>query len=175
MRLMTRVYGSGPRHLIAILVATVLAAYGWTRLVQNSQAEKTLLWLVAAVILHDFVLFPVYHGLYEGARRAGHVRVDEHRDTRVPVLVHLVVPTVLSAFLLLTWIPLILQPGIAASTYQGITGVDSDAFLERWLLITAGLFVASALVFLVRSRTGGGVAAAGGDDPHGVRKDADAT
>lgn len=173
MRLMTRLYGSGPRHLIAILIATVLAAYGWTRLVQNSQAEKTLLWLVAAVILHDFVLFPVYRGLYEAVRRAGRV-TGEHRHTRVPGIIHLVVPTVLSGFLLLTWIPLILQPGESSSTYQSITGVDSDPFLGRWLLITAGLFVASALVFLVRSRTSGDIATAD-QAPHDVREDADAS
>lgn len=150
MTLFARLYGSRPRHLVAVLVALAFAAYAWTRLVQHGQARDALIWFVAAVLAHDLVLFPLYRLIYGLAVRAG--RVSQHPQTRMPVLVHLIVPAVMAAFLLLAWVPLILQPGKSAASYQRITSTASDPFLDRWLLITAGLFLASALLYAARTR-----------------------
>jgi hypothetical protein len=150
MTLFARLYGSRPRHLIAVLVALAFAAYAWTRLVQHGQARDALIWFVAAVLAHDLIMFPLYRLIYELAARAG--RVSQHPQTRIPVLVHLIAPAVMSAFLLLAWVPLILQPGKSAASYQRITSTASTPFLGRWLLITAGLFLASAVVYAVRTR-----------------------
>lgn len=148
MTLFVRLYGSRPRHLIAALVALAFAAYAWARLVQDGHARDALIWFIAAVLAHDLVVFPLYRLVYELAARAG--RVKQHPQTRVPQLVHVIVPGVMSAFLLVAWVPLILQPGKSAATYDHITGTSSDPFLGRWLLITAGLFVGSAVLYAVR-------------------------
>lgn len=146
-----RLYGAGPRHLLAMLITLAFVGYGWARLVQNGQGRMVLIWFVGAVLAHDLILFPLYRGAYEVARRA--TGVPEHGRARVPILLHLVVPAVISLLLLLVWVPLILQPGDSATTYGNITGVSSDPFLGRWALISVGLFVASALIYALRART----------------------
>jgi hypothetical protein len=150
MTRVVRLYGSSPRHLVATLTALAAAAYAWTRIVQHGQAEQAIIWFLGAILAHDLVLFPLYRLAYEIASRAG--RVGEHPQTRVPILRHVVVPAVISAILLITWIPLILQPGRSATTYRAITGVSSDPFLARWVLITVGLFAVSALIYAARTR-----------------------
>ena len=96
--------------------------------------------VVGAALLHDLVLLPLYATLDRtllrglGTRRewAGYVRV----------------PAALSALLLLAWFPLI--SGSVASRYRSATGLPADVFLPRWLLITAVLFGASALLLTLR-------------------------
>jgi len=115
-----RLYGSRPRHLVAILIALAFAVYAWTRIVQNGHAQETLVWFVGAILAHDLILFPLYRLIYEIAYRTG--RVQRRPRARVPILRHIVAPTVISALLLLAWVALILQPGKSAATYRAITG-----------------------------------------------------
>jgi uncharacterized protein (DUF1800 family) len=53
-----------------------------------------------------------------------------------------------SALLMLLFFPLIL--GLAEEDYSMVSGQSTDGFLERWALITAGLFVVSAAIYVVR-------------------------
>lgn len=55
---------------------------------------------------------------------------------------------VLSLLLLLVWFPLILR---RSAPYHQDTGLSDSVYLDRWLLITAGLFAASALTALLNT------------------------
>ncbi|MFE2377783.1 hypothetical protein [Streptomyces sp. NPDC059398] len=96
---------------------------------------------------------PVGHG---GATRVGAERPEQRGGaTRVAGvgtraagtrwILYLRAPVALSALLLLVWFPLILR---RSAPYHQDTGLSDRVYLDRWLLITAGLFAASALAAL---------------------------
>ena len=53
-------YGASPLHLLAHLAALALAAWALLQALQLGGAERIVLWLVGAVVLHDVVLWPAY-------------------------------------------------------------------------------------------------------------------
>ena len=97
--------------------------------------------------MHDIVFLPLYTGTYRLTWRLGRVHQDKRR--RVPVVHHLVVPTVLSVLLLLAWLPLILR--LSEANYRPTTGMTEEPYLGRWLAVTAALFVISGVVYAVRA------------------------
>ena len=115
------------RSVVTLVVGAVVALQ-----LADLQNPLTILgWFVGSVVLHDLVLFP----LYTAADRLAQ---------RLPFDVNVVrVPALLSGLLFLLWFPLIL--GRAPALYESITGVEQPDYLTRWLLVTAGLFTASAL------------------------------
>jgi len=138
----------------AITVAGLaVAAYAWIRILQAGHAVDAVIWFVAAIIAHDAIFLPFYRLSYEIAHRVGRVRYGPRR--RTPILRHLVTPTVISACLLIAWVPLILRPASSAATYHAITSVSSDGYLGRWLWITAGLFWTSLVIYVVRALRAG--------------------
>jgi hypothetical protein len=140
VKLLRRGYGSGPVHLVAHLAALALCAYAMLQLLDAGRWFNVVLWLVGAVILHDLVLLPLYTGLDRAARRvAGPRGINFLR-----------VPAGLSALLALVYFPLILNR--SDSTYTGLSGLQADGHLERWLLVSGALFAASALLFLLTAR-----------------------
>lgn len=147
MHLLRRVYGAGPRHLIAIVIAIAFAVFGWLEIVRSSggAAPTVAVWFVAAIVAHDLIVLPAYMGLRWAAHRGG--RFHRRPHVRAPVFHHLVVPLVISIFLLIVWLPLILGLGF----YRGITGLSLEPYLARWGLICAGLFVASGLLYGLRA------------------------
>jgi hypothetical protein len=62
-------------------------------------------------------------------------------------------PAVVSGAMFLVYSPLILVR--ADGNYVRSTGSHVDGFATRWLLITAGLFLASGLVYAVRAAARG--------------------
>jgi hypothetical protein len=88
-------------------------------------ATGVAIWLGAAAVAHDFVLFPLYSGLDRGARRVNYVRV----------------PAGLSLLLLLVFWGTIAGKGEGA--YHAVSGRSYDGYATRWLLITAALFALS--------------------------------
>ena len=68
----------------------------------------------------------------------------------VPAINHLRFPAAISGAMLLVYFPLILVR--ADGNYVRATGHHVTGFAGRWLAITAGLFLASGLVYLVRVR-----------------------
>ncbi len=125
----------------AVLVCSfVLCVYAGVRLLDGDWFLVAL-WFVGAAVVHDLVLLPLYAGadrvLVKGAGRwVNHVRV----------------PAALSGLLLLVWFPLI--SGRVSERYAGVAGQSAQGYAERWLIITAVLFVGSAVVFAVRRRRG---------------------
>ena len=136
---MRRRYGASPLHLLAHLAALALAAWALLQALQLGGAERIVLWLVAAVVLHDLVLWPAYTTLDRLARRgrpAGWIN-------------HLRVPVGVSALLALVFFPVMCGKGEAA--YTRVSGVAWEGYAERWLLVSAALFAGSAVLYLLRS------------------------
>ncbi len=140
-----RLYGSGPVHLVAMLVCFAMAAYAAYSILQNAQPLSVVLWLAGAIVVHDFVLLPLYTGAFWLASRVGRGRRNRRRT---PVLYHLIAPAAFSALLFVTWLPLILR--LSEGAYRPTTGMTQEPYLARWLLFTAALFAGSALLYGVR-------------------------
>ena len=142
-------YGSGPRHVLAMLVAIALAAYtlsvlGVSTLWAGDVWWQTILvWFLGAVIIHDLLLFP----LYAAADRALQRGVGSARP-RVPAVNYFRVPVLASGLLLLLFFPGIIEQG--ESSYLRATGQTQAPFLERWLLLTGVFFATSAILYGVR-------------------------
>lgn len=144
-------YGARPAHLVAVLLAAALAWFALTQVLRGFEPNSVLVYLGGAIIVHDLVLFPVYSlvglALFVALRAP---RAAEPADRRrLLALNHLRVPALLSALLFVVWFPLIL--GLSERRYFGASGRTTDAYMGRWLLITAGLFALSALVFAIRA------------------------
>lgn len=137
-----RGYGASPVHLLAHLVALPLAAFALLQLAGAGNAPRIFLWLGASVVLHDLVLLPFYGALDRLGRRA-----------TGPAINHVRVPALISGLLLLVFFPAISGEGNGA--FHGVSGLDYEGYLQRWLLATAGLFVVSGAVYLLRGRGGG--------------------
>jgi Na+/melibiose symporter-like transporter len=138
-------YGASPAHLAGHLACFAVAAYAlWAVLPGGgtARAVNLALWLVAGAVLHDVVGLP----LYTLADRAGQRLTFGHRR----LLNHLRIPAAISLVALLVYFPLILA--IAPGNYRRSTGQALPSYGWTWLGLTAGLFVASALLWLVRSR-----------------------
>ena len=59
---MRRLYGASPLHLLAHLVLLPLCAWALLEILGGRSASRIVVWLVAAVVLHDLVLLPLYSG-----------------------------------------------------------------------------------------------------------------
>jgi hypothetical protein len=138
-------YGAGPRHLIVVTAAIVLAGWVALRLAGEATAGRMLLWFLGAVIAHDLVLFP----LYATADRVLRALVRPRVGDRVALLNHLRVPALASALLFLVFAPGILRLG--ETTHLAATGQDQHPYLARWLQLTAALFLLSALTYALRA------------------------
>src|SRR6476661_1973092 len=145
-----RFYGSHPLHLLTMAAGFSLAGYILftfnPKALWNPHAwwQSIAVWLVAAVLFHDFALFPVYEdedrALGIAARRQ---RRRRRGQLRVPARNHVRIPTLASGLTQLMFWPGIVKQGSA--TYSAATGQTQQPFLGRWLLLTAVMFSVSAL------------------------------
>lgn len=169
-------YGAGPLHLLSVLACFGVAGFVALRVLDGAVGAPLnfLIWFVAAIAAHDFVIFPLYSAVGAlGLRAAGVHRAlpaDERRlvlgrgeegwsvgapdETRAPSRVaamglnHVRVPALLSGLLFLVWFPLIL--GLSEEKYRLATGFGTEGYLGRWLLLSGALFGLSGLAFAVR-------------------------
>jgi hypothetical protein len=128
-------YGASPVHLLAHLAALALAAWALLQIPGLGNWQRIVVWLVAAVVLHDLVLFPAYTVAGRLVGRSPYVRV----------------PLALSALLLLVFFPVMCGKGEGA--YTRVSGAEWDGYAQRWLLVSALLFLGSGILYAVRSRT----------------------
>jgi len=141
-----RAYGANPLHLLALVASFALAAYAVLLASSGPLPLRMAVWFVGAVLLHDLVLFP----LYALADRALGLVVRRRGRTGPAGGVNYVrVPALLSGLLLLMFFPVILRRSEPA--YATASGLDQSPYLGRWLLLTAALFLASAVVLAVRT------------------------
>ena len=134
-----RRYGASPLHALAHLAAFALAGFALLQLVDVRAAWNVFAWLLAAVVLHDFVLLPFYSALDRVAQAASGDAVN-----------YLRVPVALSALLLLVFFPLIL--GCSTGKLEQVSGAPAADYLARWLLITGALCAGSAVLYGRRVR-----------------------
>ncbi|MGH3626479.1 MAG: hypothetical protein ACRDRL_03415 [Sciscionella sp.] len=166
MRNIRKLYGSHPIHFLLLLACFALAGYTVAVLGPGALWNRTVwwhsivVWFVAAILVHDIVAFP----LYALADRVlgGLMRSSSLSRTAVPPLNYLRLPALAAHLLLVLFLPGIIEQGTA--TYHAATGQTQSPYLARWLLITAALFVISALAYALRRY----VAAAG--DPTAARR-----
>jgi hypothetical protein len=144
-------YGDSPLHLLAVIASFALAVYAFLRIAQSPSALGTFIWFGAAVLLHDMLAFPFYSALNLIAHRTLVGPGDQWpASRRVPVINHLRIPAMLSAFAFLLFFPLIL--GLSSTQYTDDTGLSADGYLGHWLGLCAVLFGGSALIYAVRLR-----------------------
>jgi hypothetical protein len=129
-------YGASPLHLLVHLAALALAAWALLQALQLGGAERIVLWLVGAVVLHDLVLWPAYTTLDRVARRGRPVGWANY--VRVPLGI--------SALLALVFFPVMCGKGEA--TYTRVSGETWEGYAGRWLLVSALLFAGAAALYI---------------------------
>ena len=138
---MRRLYGSSPLHLLAHLALLPLCAWALIEVFSVSSSKAAVgvaTWLVAAVVVHDFLLLPLYSAGDRGARAL----------LPGPAVNYVRVPAGLSLLMLVVFWGTI--GGRGAGAYHAVSGRSFEGYATRWLLVTAALFAASALVYLIR-------------------------
>ena len=125
------------RLLLAYLTLLPLCAWALLEMLDSAAAQRIAIWLVACVLVHDVVLFPLYSGADRGLRRLAGGAVN-----------YLRVPAGLSVLLLVVFWGTI--SGAGERAYRATGGQTFDGYATRWLLISAALFAGSAAVYLVR-------------------------
>jgi hypothetical protein len=135
-----------PLRTLLLLASFAVTAYAGVRLLDDGRVLAIVLWFVGAALLHDLVLLPLY-SVADRALRTTTRRRHEAADP-VPAVNYVRVPAFLSGVLLLVWYPLIFG---TSENYRRYSTLDPGVFWGRWLLLTAGLFAASAAVFAVRT------------------------
>lgn len=136
-------YGDGPLHVLAVTATFAIVAYAFLEVVDRPGALSFAVWFGGAVVAHDLIAYPLYSLFGLVAGRA--------QGTRVAAAVNYVrVPAVLSGFAFIAWFPFIL--GLSGDEYEGASGLSTDPFLGRWLLLTAALFAGSGVLCAVNLR-----------------------
>ncbi len=141
MRRIFQRYGAGPGHLLASIASLAIAAaavIGWTQ--RPKDLESVLIWFIAAIVLHDLVLLPIYS------------LADRLTIGFLPVraAVYVRVPALISLLLLATVFPTVL--GYGARTEHNVSAIVEHGYLERWLILTGVLFALSGLAYALRGR-----------------------
>jgi hypothetical protein len=135
----TALYGAHPLHLVLLLAGLGVAGYAALAVAGDPAWPRILVWFLAAVIGHDLVLFPLYAAA-DGLLVRAVSRWRAVNYVRVPVLA--------AGLTFVLFLPGIIEQG--AGAYRMATGLTQAPFLGRWLLLVAGFFAVSALVFVVR-------------------------
>lgn len=147
--MLRRTYGGHPLHLLSLLGCFALAGYAFLQASQGPLPVRMGVWFFGALIGHDLVLFP----LYALADRTLTTVVPRRRGrllTPPGTINYLRVPLLLSGLLLLLFFPLILRKSEGA--YGRAAGLDQSPYLAHWLLLSAALFLGSAVLYAVRGR-----------------------
>jgi hypothetical protein len=140
---------AGPLGVLLMLASLALTAYAGIRLL-SSHVLGIVIWFVAAAVLHDLVLLPLY-SLADRAVQALPGNGPGRPDTvggPPPWLNHVRIPALLSGLLLLLFFPLVL--GLVGH-YHSYSALPAGVFWQHWLLLTAGFFAASATLFALRA------------------------
>jgi hypothetical protein len=150
LRAWRRFYGENPLHLLAMLGCFALVGYVVSFVYEDPGVTALLIWFVGAVIAHDLVLYPLYAladqpvVFARWARRRG----PDRRPPLVPAINHVRAPVLGSLVLGLIYLPTITRHGEDALRFT--SELNAAGIYRHWLLITAALFLGSAVVYAVR-------------------------
>jgi hypothetical protein len=134
--LVRRHYGAGPLHLLLHVAVFAIVAWVALSVADAREAQNIVLWFVVAIVAHDFLLLPFYSAIDRVQLRLG-AGVNYVR-----------VPLALSGLLFLMFFPAIC--GRNEDSFARVAGVTPSGYLQRWLLVVAVLFAASAVLYAVR-------------------------
>jgi hypothetical protein len=134
---MRRLYGASPFHLLAHLALLPLCAWALLEVLGGRQAANVALWLVACVVIIDLVVLPLYSGLDWAGRLAFRGAINY---VRIPVALSLLT-------LVVFWGTI---GGRGEGAYRNVSGLEYEGYAARWLLVSAALFAASGLIYLLR-------------------------
>jgi hypothetical protein len=134
---MTRLYGAGPLHLLAHLALLPLAGWAVLQILDGRSAARIVLWLVAAAVVHDLVVLPLYSGADRAARAAAGSAINY---VRVPAALSLLMLTVFWGTI----------AGRGEGAYRAVSGLSFEGYAMRWLLVSAALFAGSAALYGLR-------------------------
>jgi hypothetical protein len=149
MRHLHRFYGAGAAHLLGVSICLAVAGAAAAIVAGDAAWPVMLVWFLAAVLLHDVVLFPLYAAgdrLVDATAGRGNGR--RRTRPRVSPVNHVRVPLLGAGLTFLLFLPGILGRGEPA--VRAASGLDTAPVAGRWLLLVAGLALASALVYVVR-------------------------
>jgi len=145
-------YGAGPLHLLSALASFAVVGWAFMHVFQLGAPFNFLLWFVAAIVAHDLILLPLYSLVERVAHRLAPARARPEGAPEAgaapSALNHLRVPAALSGLLLLLFFPLVL--GVAEEDYAAASGLSTDVYLGRWLLLSGVFFLASGVVYAIR-------------------------
>jgi hypothetical protein len=136
-------YGASPLHLLGHVAAFAITLWALARVFDGRAPWNWVAWFLLAALLHDVVFLPLYSLLD---------RVAQGRRPPGPGVNYVRVPAAISGVLLLVYFPLILTR--ADGNYARVSGHHVEGYERNWLLITAGLFLASALIWAGRAAAG---------------------
>ncbi|HWC85126.1 MAG TPA: hypothetical protein VG388_01215 [Solirubrobacteraceae bacterium] len=143
-------YGAGPPNLLVLVVSFVIAGAAVAGWFQRPRDVVTVIeWFVAAIVLHDLVVLPIYSlvdRIVLGALPR-QVRRLRHRTIlgRVNSTPYLRVPALLSGLLLVVFFPVIL--GLGAQTELSASGIRESGYLARWLIASGVIFAVSGVAW----------------------------
>jgi uncharacterized membrane protein len=132
-----RLRDGGMTRLLAYLTMLPLCAWALLEILGGRSAERIAMWLVAAVVIHDLVALPLYSAADRAAQTALRGAVNYVR-----------IPVALSLLMLLVFWATIAEKGEGA--YRATSGETFEGHATRWLLVSAALFAASGLLYLLR-------------------------
>jgi hypothetical protein len=132
---------------LAHLVGFAIVALALDRIFSGGDVKELLIWYLGFAIAHDLVFVPAYTGL-DRLFRATMARLPLPARTGPPVINHVRAPVVISALLLIIYLPLISRRN--DGWYFDLSGHHLTHYLRNWLLITAVLFVASGFIYALR-------------------------
>jgi hypothetical protein len=138
-------YGASPLHLLAHLALVPLCIWGLLEMLTILSpvgARRAAIWLVGCVVLHDLVVLPLYTGGDRTARAALGGAINYVR-----------IPVALSVLMLVVFFGTIAEKGEGA--YHAVSGRDYEGYAGRWLLVSAALFAAAGLLYLLRRGSAG--------------------
>jgi hypothetical protein len=132
-------YGGGPAHLLATLASFAIAGaavVGWTQ--RPRDLVNVLIWFIAAIVLHDLVLLPVYS------------LADRLTLGRLPakIGVYVRVPALVCVLVLAVVFPTVF--GFGAHQEHNASGIVEHGYLARWLLLCGVVFAISGLAYAIR-------------------------
>ena len=140
-------YGAGPLHLIAVIASLAIVMYAVLEIAGTAHPVNFALWFIAAIVVHDMIAFPLYSALGVIAG-AGLQRPD--LTPGIFSINFVRIPALLSAFVFIVWFRVIL--GFSEPEVIESTGLGTDPFLGRWLLLTGVMFLISGLLYAVKLR-----------------------
>lgn len=168
LRRFRSLYGAGPLHLLALLASFAIAGaavVGWFQ--RPRDVGNVLVWFVAAIVIHDLVLLPLYSLLDRIAFGLRRERVDGAQRATVFRLVdpaaYVRIPAILSGLLLIVFFPVIFRLGDA--TQRAASGFGQSVYLSRWLLVSGVMFALSGLAYAVAVARAGAHAQVGDPAP----------